>query len=319
MSPFFSIIVPAYNCEKSIEKCLNSILNQSFKDFELIVINDGSTDNTSNILTSFKDIVVINKENEGVSSSRNMGINIAQGKYTIFIDSDDWVSEEYLLSTHDVLVKKEIDILFLNYYSFLYGASNTKFVDNKINEGFYSKGDIVNAFLNREISNSPWDKIFRTSIIKKLQPFFPVAISLGEDSVAVSRAILNAEEYYVMNEAFYIYEFNHQSVTKSSLSYKKLNDVYKVLILLDEVYKDYSKDYHYMLIRQSISYISLMLRSEIKHDEIVNVFIKSIENIRLISVKNIKWKFLLTLLKLINKFIGKKGVLFLVSRLRFNL
>ena len=92
----FSIIVPAYNVEKYIEKCIDSILNQSYKNYEVIVINDGSTDNTLNILNKkYKDKVKIySKENGGLSSARNYGVLKSSSKYILFVDSDDWLEPD---------------------------------------------------------------------------------------------------------------------------------------------------------------------------------------------------------------------------------
>ena len=105
----YSVIVPIYNREKSIKKCVDSILRQSEKDFELILVDDGSTDNSLNICKDFEKtdnrIIVIHKENGGVSSARNAGIDVARGKYVVFVDSDDYVDNNYL----DVFDKSNAD------------------------------------------------------------------------------------------------------------------------------------------------------------------------------------------------------------------
>ena len=96
----YSFIVPVYNTEKFLKKCLDSLVNQTYKDFEIIVVNDGSTDKSSNIISKYqkkyKNIIVINKENEGLSMARNRGIQKSSGKYIIFVDSDDYVSDKLL-------------------------------------------------------------------------------------------------------------------------------------------------------------------------------------------------------------------------------
>lgn len=95
----FSLIIPAYNVEKYIKKCLDSVLNQTYNDYEIIIINDGSTDNTSKILESYKSnkkIKIINQENKGLSNARNTGVSNAKGDYILFIDSDDFIEKELL-------------------------------------------------------------------------------------------------------------------------------------------------------------------------------------------------------------------------------
>lgn len=96
----YSFIVPVYNTEKYLKKCLDSLVNQTYKDFEIIVVNDGSTDKSSNIISKYqkkyKNIIVIDKENEGLSMARNRGVQKTSGKYIIFVDSDDYVSNKLL-------------------------------------------------------------------------------------------------------------------------------------------------------------------------------------------------------------------------------
>lgn len=96
----YSFIVPVYNTEKYLKKCLDSLINQTYKDFEIIVVNDGSTDKSSNIISKYqkkyKNIIVIDKENEGLSMARNRGVQKSSGKYIIFVDSDDYVSNKLL-------------------------------------------------------------------------------------------------------------------------------------------------------------------------------------------------------------------------------
>lgn len=110
----FSLIIPAYNVEKYIKKCLDSVLNQTYTNYEIIIINDGSTDNTSKILESYKSnkkIKIINQENKGLSSARNTGVSNAKGDYILFIDSDDFIEKE-LLETLNKTIKDEDLIRF---------------------------------------------------------------------------------------------------------------------------------------------------------------------------------------------------------------
>jgi glycosyltransferase involved in cell wall biosynthesis len=100
--PKFSIVVPVYNVEKYVKKCLDSIFNQSFKDFEVIVVNDGTKDNSMDIVKDY-DVTVINQKNQGLSEARNNGVKKAKGDYLIFIDSDDYIEEHLLKNINDSL------------------------------------------------------------------------------------------------------------------------------------------------------------------------------------------------------------------------
>ena len=114
VSPLISIIIPAYNVEKYLEDCLASLLRQNFKDFEAIIVNDGSTDSTELIANIFQSkdtrFKVINQKNSGLSAARNTGIQAAKGDYICFIDSDDWVDDNFLQSHYDAITAYDADI-----------------------------------------------------------------------------------------------------------------------------------------------------------------------------------------------------------------
>lgn len=113
-----SVIIPVYNTGKFLTKCLESIMNQNFKDIEILVVNDGSTDNSLEILKRFsrqdKRIVIINKENGGSSSARNTALKIAKGKYCLNIDSDDWIEQGYFKALYERAEKDDLDITISN-------------------------------------------------------------------------------------------------------------------------------------------------------------------------------------------------------------
>lgn len=118
--PFFSFIIPVYNIEKYIEECVDSILSQNFKDFEIILVNDGSTDNSLGICQEFlekdKRVILINKKNEGLAETRNKGLNVAKGKYVVFVDGDDYISKNQssLKEVYNCIVEKKVDVLIFN-------------------------------------------------------------------------------------------------------------------------------------------------------------------------------------------------------------
>lgn len=115
-----SVIVPVYNTEKYIKKCIRSIIEQTLKEIEIIIVNDGSKDKSLEIIKDLmkqdRRIKLINKENEGVSSARNSGIKMAKGKYIQFIDSDDWIEKEFLEKMYDFAEKENVDIVVSDYY-----------------------------------------------------------------------------------------------------------------------------------------------------------------------------------------------------------
>jgi len=130
MEPFFSIIIPVYNVEQYLEQCLDSIVNQGFRSWELICINDGSTDGSPNILDQYRkkhnQIRIQSIENSGTAVARNRGINLAKGQYLLFIDSDDWIEPDALQVIYDTLKDKPVDILSFNGHLYYEDSGSTE-------------------------------------------------------------------------------------------------------------------------------------------------------------------------------------------------
>ena len=115
MNDLISIVIPIYNASKYLEKCINSVINQTYKNLEIILVNDGSIDNSLDICNDFKDkdnrIKVISKKNEGVSKTRNIGIDKCKGKYLMFLDSDDYIDEIYVEKMYTYLTKNNLSMV----------------------------------------------------------------------------------------------------------------------------------------------------------------------------------------------------------------
>ncbi|MEO2683100.1 glycosyltransferase family 2 protein, partial [Clostridium butyricum] len=131
-----SVIVPAYNVEKYIEECLLSLVNQTYKDIEIIIINDGSTDKTKEIIIEYqekyKNITGYNQKNNGVSVARNLGLKIAKGEYVIFVDPDDYLDSTMIEKMHDKLKMTDSDLVICGHNVF-YDENPNEFMVNLIN------------------------------------------------------------------------------------------------------------------------------------------------------------------------------------------
>lgn len=179
----FSIIVPVYNVEEYIEKCICSVLSQKYMDYELILIDDGSTDNSYNICNTYaqkhKNLILCNKQNGGVSSARNYGLNLAKGEYITFIDSDDFVAPDYLEKLQGCL-SPITDFVFsgLTYFVNTKEVSTVKLGDHKWN--LLSETDFLH-FLRQPLQTSPCAKVYRNQIIQENHLRFNETISFGED------------------------------------------------------------------------------------------------------------------------------------------
>lgn len=224
--PKISVIVPVYNAEKYLSQCIDSILRQDFTDFELLLIDDGSKDNSGFICDEYaqKDqrVKVFHKKNGGVSSARNLGIDNAQGEYIAFIDSDDYVDHNYL----SILTNAPIaDLIITGYKEF---GSGTNSSDNfkLYNDSIYTAthfSECLSVTLNDATMRAPWDKLFRRNIIKENSIYFDPLISYAEDAVFVHTYLLYCHSIAFKSGTPYHYRIESNT---SLLKYGMSSDKY---------------------------------------------------------------------------------------------
>lgn len=230
-----SIIIPVYNAGKMIGKCLDSIRHLEEEDIEVIVINDGSTDDTAKYLECCCDkdnrLRLYEKENSGVSDTRNYGVSLCQGKYITFVDADDEISEEYnqLIS---MLKKTDYDL-----YSFdfkLCIAGNENVVEKKyLQEGVNNKEIFVREiFAGR--SNNVWNHIYKTQIIRCEKIFFEKEVKMGEDLLFNLKYLQFVKCGYYINQTLYRYNGDN---TGSAVHNKKLSYLDDYIKIYNELIK----------------------------------------------------------------------------------
>lgn len=215
-----SAIIPVYNAEQYVGKCIDSILAQTHTDFEIILINDGSKDNSEQICTEYTEkysnIKLINKENGGVSAARNTGVEHATGEYVSFIDADDTITPDYFETLFNCAQKNDADIVCCDFFEILNGQSvsmNTpkvltpRLVDSEY-ELFFDLVDCKEAY-----GTSVWAKIIKTSLAKKVK-FKP--LSFGEDQIYMFDLFALNPKVYLVDYKGYYYIRNEDSVTVKS-------------------------------------------------------------------------------------------------------
>ncbi len=204
----YSIIIPIFNAEKTLKRCLDSILNQDFQDFEIIAVNDGSTDSSLEILknysTATNKIKVCDKPNGGVSSARNQGIKLAQGDYIVFIDADDWIVDDYL----ERFSTDESDIIVCGYEAFdrhniIEIPTLQHLIGNK-NVCDYLAKNIKASYLR-----TPWAKAFRKDTILQLDHYFDENIRFGEDTEFNFRVFAKAQSLSLLPFGGYKYYYGN--------------------------------------------------------------------------------------------------------------
>lgn len=209
-----SVIIPMYNAERTLQRCIESLKQQKLENCEIIFVNDGSTDNTMKILKEFAktitNIVIVNKPNGGVSSARNAGIQIARGKYIAFMDVDDfYLDEEYLSNMIRCMEVTNADMAVSGITILKSDAKYEIDVQNKT-ESIVEFAKNLFQYSNQGIFNSPWNKVFRR---EKIESLFPESMSFGEDAVFVAKYVLNCESVVFCQGCGYGYEVVESSTT----------------------------------------------------------------------------------------------------------
>ncbi|HFI0346425.1 TPA: glycosyltransferase [Streptococcus suis] len=214
-----SVIIPVYNGEYSLSKCIDSLLKQTFENFRIYIINDGSTDSTSKILENYIDdtrILVINQSNSGVSSARNVGLDLAKGEYIVFVDADDTVEPNYL----EVLISGFFDITTLSICSY-----NSIDTDRNISktykfiEGTLSQDKAIEYLLSEQGPQGYlWNKMFKSEIIRQHNLRFHSDIFMAEDLLFVIEYLLKNGSVFINNDSLYNYMIHSSSSNKTRLS-----------------------------------------------------------------------------------------------------
>lgn len=228
-----SVIIPVFNVEKYLKQCVDSVLNQSYKNFEIILVDDGSTDSSGQMCDEFsqKDerICVVHKENGGLSDARNVGISVASGDYMMFLDSDDyWDTKKCLEIVVSKLEQTIVDMLTFRYKKYI--ESEKKYIDclpsldeNEVS-GIVSKNEILTCLLKNGLYiSSACNKVLRTKFVKENNLYFRKGIT-SEDIDWCARCMLYAQNIVYSNIDSYVYRQREASISHS-LGYKNIYDL----------------------------------------------------------------------------------------------
>ena len=221
-----SVIIPVYNVENYLRQCLDSIINQTLKEIEIICINDGSTDSSKQILEEYalKDerIKIINQKNKGVSAARNTGIDAATGEYIGFVDSDDWVKLDAYEKLYNKITREDVDIVFSR-YNYVFEDGRIEHNPNHFKELDEIKINSIDENLELlKISPSIWTKIFKKSFILDNKIRFPEGV-LAEDLFFIVQYLLKANGIVYLNNYFsYNYRIRDSGEEKSISETKNL-------------------------------------------------------------------------------------------------
>ncbi len=219
-----SIIVPIYNVSDYLNECLDSIINQTYKNLEIICINDGSTDNSLEIVKFYaqkdKRIIIVDKQNGGVSSARNCGIKIATGNFLTFVDPDDYLEQNAIEKLHETIIENDVDIVRGNFYKNI--NDRQRLANEKLNE-FYNrvidnkeiKEKIVIKIINGSIKCYVNLLLIKKYIVEKFHILFDEKIYIMEDIIFYLTLFMKIDKIYFLDIPLYHYRMNPNSLTNS--------------------------------------------------------------------------------------------------------
>jgi len=213
----FSIIVPVYNDENNLKRCLDSIVLQTFTNFECLLIDDGSTDNSSTICDEYAQkysrVRVFHKNNEGISKTRQFGIDNSTGNFTIFVDSDDWIEPSLLQKAVQVIDTADPDIIFMDFFDENVSGKE-HYVPQKFS--FLDLDTVICQIFNQNLYSCLWNVIIKKDLYLLNKISFIEGINYGEDSLFVIELLLNNPKIEYLNGAFYHHTFNRNSFTRKN-------------------------------------------------------------------------------------------------------
>lgn len=222
--PKISVIVPVYNVEKYLKECVESVLNQTFRDIEIIIVNDGSTDDSYEVLTQIEDerVVIVNKENGGLSSARNAGIEIAKGRYLAFVDSDDWVAPDYIERMYEVCEEFNCDMAQCSYEDVYNESAKISSDITGVFPSFYSGKEFSYAMytLLSWRSNLVVNKLYKKELFEEIR--FPQG-KIHEDEFTIYKVAWKANKIGVISNKLYFYRHRPGSIMQQTYNKNRLD------------------------------------------------------------------------------------------------
>lgn len=287
--PLFSIIVPIYNVQKYLEVCIKSVIEQSFPEFELILVDDGSQDLCPLICDKYSEkdnrITVIHKKNGGLVSARKAGARLATGEYVICLDGDDWLERDCLLIYKETIDRYHPDIICSSYAYSSNENERGKIVEIPYEQGMYERDKIETTIFPILIQTAQatyfrpqlWSKCFRRSNYVQEQLKVDDNIVLGEDGACTIPCIYNADKIYVEKRVTYRYRVAGDSITSSKKAFN-WNGPRLIHLHLSERVNIEKFDFQNQLYRKTAHEIFSVVMSQFNRNEPYFVIKKDIEN-----------------------------------------
>lgn len=236
-TPKISVIVPVYNVEKYLRRCIDSILAQTFADFELLLIDDGSKDSSGAICDEYAEkdnrILVFHKENGGVSSARNVGLDNACGEWITFVDADDWVSPKLYDIIFNSKDYKDVELINFSFYSV--------FKSEQVPVRLLSADDKVEFIKKQMVEGRSvvWNMIIKRDFVLSKKLKFNTTLKIGEDFDLLIRAYLGTGMIEIVNEPLYFYNRDNEESALHKMKTADYDHIINAIVGITDVFKEY--------------------------------------------------------------------------------
>lgn len=264
-----SIVIAAYNIQDYIGRCLDSVINQTYKNIDIIVVNDGSTDKTLSIINSYANnddrLKIIDQKNMGLLASRKVGFNHATGEYILFIDGDDWLELNAIEIMYNSIKKDNYDIVQCKY--FIKGDSGRVLKDIDKNLGVIEADTLIKKLLLSQINHNIWTKLIKMDYIKDNNIHFMEEITYGEDLAFTFELFMRKPKILIIENCLYNYFQRSDSLTKViSTKVLEINNVLRHIkdeLINNQLYSNYIEEFEYFVYRHAyLSYQNYIFYSQ---------------------------------------------------------
>ncbi|MDQ5983294.1 MAG: putative glycosyltransferase EpsH [Eubacteriales bacterium SKADARSKE-1] len=283
--PTISLIVPVYNSEEYLKFALESVVNQTFKDFEVIIVNDGSTDSSPEIIKEFcskyDNFHFINQENQGQGLARNAGMKIAKGEYIAFLDSDDYLAPSFFEDLYKMITESNADISYCNYYVYFPNVGLKLWMPFTAKTGLYSSKKALGKLIcDISLHHFPWNKLYkRTLFTENNIEFYNMYF---EDVATCPKMFFYAKTVAVTTKPLYYYR-RHNTSTIALMDVEKINDFIKSLGIIrnfleeQNIYQQYKWRFNLYAIRAKIQTYFCILHEHMVHSDFSGI-LKNFKN-----------------------------------------
>ena len=292
LNPLITIIVPVYNVEKYLEKCIKSVINQSYKNLQIILVDDGSTDKSGDICDYYaridKRIQVIHKKNEGLSEARNVALNLVKGKYIGFVDSDDYIKITMYEDLLNSIIEYDADISICNFYNVINGKSIVKndITKNKI----YNKVEILKEIiLDKDIQSYAWNKLYKSELFNEIR--YPIGRKY-EDIGTTFYLLEKCNKVVVLGKPEYYY-LNREDSLVNTVTEETIIDYLEIIMersnYIEQNFPElikYNNLYLMKILITSYRDSQQISNKSLKFNDVIRSFYKKIEKI---GINNIKY------------------------------